>query len=43
MLRSIKIFFPAWLVIGNLSEQAGFLKKEVGALKTPALSNIFFL
>jgi hypothetical protein len=28
-----KDFFPAWLVIGNLSEQAGFLKERKRELK----------
>jgi hypothetical protein len=33
-----KDFFPAWLAIGNLSEQAGFLKERKRKLKTSALS-----
>ncbi len=28
-----KDFFPAWLVIGNLSEQAGFLEERKRELK----------
>jgi len=28
-----KDFFPAWLAIGNLSEQAGFLKERKRKLK----------
>lgn len=40
----LKDFFPAWLVIGNLSEQAGFLKERKQELKkTPALSKPVFL
>ena len=33
-----KDFLPAWLAIGNLSEQAGFLEERKRELKTSALS-----
>jgi len=39
-----KDFFPAWLAIGNLSEQAGFLKERKRKLKKlPLFPNPIFL
>ena len=40
-----KDFFPAWLAIGNHSEQAGFLKErnKAGTQKLPLFPNPIFL